>query len=371
MPSTPVPEMVLPTGHTSVTDLMPALVTGHGPGVDVLGSDVVDAAAVVVLVLDGLGAELLEARAAIVPTLAGLRRARVATVAPSTTAAGLTSITTGTAPGEHGIVGYRMLVQGEHLQSLRWRTDESGDVRRSLAAESIQPVQPFLGTAPTVVTKAEFETTGFTEAHLRGGVFRGYRSRGALVHRVVEALAEGDRLVYAYDSGLDTVAHEYGLGAASDHELRSLDDLVRRLLDALPSGVALAVTADHGLVDCGDLGAVDLDESVLAGARTRSGEGRFVWLHARSGRASEIVDAARAAHGDLAWVAPIEQVLDERWFGPVVGPAARARLGDVAIVAHAPMGFTDPADPGASRLVGRHGSLTPDEMFVPVLTAVA
>jgi len=47
-------------------------------------------------------------------------------------------------------------------------------------------------------------------------------------------------------------------------------------------------------------------------------------------------------------------------------PASVAsRLGDVALVAHAPVAFLDPADTGETRLMGRHGSLTSAEMAVP------
>jgi hypothetical protein len=48
-----------------------------------------------------------------------------------------------------------------------------------------------------------------------------------------------------------------------------------------------------------------------------------------------------------------------------------ARLGDVALVAHAPIAFDDPADTGSYRLQCRHGSLTSAEMLVPLLGARA
>jgi hypothetical protein len=43
------------------------------------------------------------------------------------------------------------------------------------------------------------------------------------------------------------------------------------------------------------------------------------------------------------------------------------RLGDVALVARAPVAFLDPADTGETRLLARHGSLTTAEMYVPLL----
>ena len=44
-----------------------------------------------------------------------------------------------------------------------------------------------------------------------------------------------------------------------------------------------------------------------------------------------------------------------------------ARLGDVALVPFAPTAFLDPADTGELRLKARHGSLTPAEMYIPLL----
>jgi hypothetical protein len=43
----------------------------------------------------------------------------------------------------------------------------------------------------------------------------------------------------------------------------------------------------------------------------------------------------------------------------------------VALVPFAPVAFLDGAESGEARMVGRHGSLTPAEMWVPLLAAQA
>ena len=73
---------------------------------------------VVLLVLDGLGWEQLEPRRSLAPSLYAMEGGPILTIAPSTTAATLTSIATGMAPGEHGVIGYRMDVEGEILNVL-------------------------------------------------------------------------------------------------------------------------------------------------------------------------------------------------------------------------------------------------------------
>ena len=57
--------------------------------------------------------------------------------------------------------------------------------------------------------------------------------------------------------------------------------------------------------------------------------------------------------------------------GPTVTDAAAGRLGDVLLAAKGTVAFHDPNDTGPYVLVGRHGSLTADEMLVPLLVGVA
>jgi hypothetical protein len=83
-----------------------------------------------------------------------------------------------------------------------------------------------------------------------------------------------------------------------------------------------------------------------------------------------LLSAASAAHDDVAWVMSRAQLIDGGWFGPVVSPPIAARLGDVALIARAPISFDDPADSGPYPLVCRHGSLTSAEMLVPLLACV-
>jgi hypothetical protein len=99
----------------------------------------------------------------------------------------------------------------------------------------------------------------------------------------------------------------------------------------------------------------------------QSGEGRFRWLHAMPGATGELADAAKRHHGDVAWVVTRDDVVAEGWFGPHVSDAALSRLGDVALVAREDVSFDDPADTGPYELIGRHGSMTPAEVYVPLL----
>lgn len=323
---------------------------------------------VVLLVLDGLGWHQMQERSSLLRGLSGMASTPIRTVAPTTTATALTSITTGQPPGEHGVIGYRMNVEGDDvLNVLRWCTSK-GDARETIPPESVQHDLAFGGQRPPIVVRAEFRDSGFTRAHLGGCRVVPYRMPSTLVAEILHQLAAGEPFIYAYYDGIDKVAHEYGLTSFYDAELVFVDRMVEYLVDALPPGAALVITADHGQVDVGP-NVLSPAPEVLAHVRAQSGEARFRWLHAHPGEEQALLEAARAHHSDVAWVMSREEILEQGWFGPKVLPGPLARLGEVALVARDDVAFEDAADTGPFVLVGRHGSMTPAEVEVPLLTA--
>jgi predicted AlkP superfamily pyrophosphatase or phosphodiesterase len=290
----------------------------------------------------------------------------ITTVAPSTTATALTSLTTGKAPARHGVVGYRVRVlEDEVLNVLRWST-AAGDARQRVPPESVQRLEPFLGTKPPVVTRGEFADSGFSRAHLAGSPHSGWRYPSTIAVRVRQLVNEGHDFVYAYYPGVDSVAHEFGFGDEYDAELAAADRIVGAVRDALPATAALVVVSDHGQVEVGDA-LVPIEADVARLTVLQSGEGRFRWLHAGPGLADRLLAVASERYGSVAWVRSRDQVVADGWFGGEPDAAGLHRLGDVALVAHEPVAFVDPADTGGSALRCRHGSLTPAEMFVPLL----
>lgn len=346
-----------------VANLVPALLEYPPLGDGWVPDEALAADQVVLFVVDGLGWQQLQARAEITPTLTAGRGGPITTIAPTTTAAALTSITTGSAPGEHGVVGYRIRVGGETMNALRWTTGR-GDVREHVPPRDFQRLPAFGGRAPVVVNKGDFVGSGFTLAHLDGVDYRPYSTTALLVHEVAAAVAEGHRFVYTYYDGLDRVGHERGHGSAFDAEFGFVDRLVADLRAALPDDVVLLITADHGQVDTGEH-MTPVGAELLAACAAVSGEDRFLWLHA-PGAEDAVLDGARAAHGEHAWVLTVDEVLDAKLLGTRVTSEARNRLGDVALIAKGRAGFVDPSARNP-RLFGRHGSLTPAEMYVPLL----
>ena len=101
----------------------------------------------------------------------------ITTVAPSTTACALTTLVTGRVPAEHGVVGYRVALDGDVMNVLQWSID-GRDARMRVPAPEFQPLPSFPGSSGPVpvVTRHDYGPTGFTAAHL------GRRRAAPLVH---------------------------------------------------------------------------------------------------------------------------------------------------------------------------------------------
>jgi hypothetical protein len=320
--------------------------------------------AVVLLILDGFGWNELQRRASDAPTIASLDGGSITSVVPSTTPTALSSISTGLPPAEHGVVGYRIWLGDGVLNVIRWAKQGAQPPDPS----AIQPRDAFGGQALPVVTRAGFRDSKFTDLLYRGADFHGYFSTSGLVETSRVLVERGERFVYAYYDGPDLVAHMHGMrDGYFEREVRYCDALVDQMLDALPERAALVVTADHGHVHFDD--RVDLGP-LNALCVAQSGESRFRYLHAKPGAAAELESAARELCIDRAWCFTRNQLLDEGWLGPKAPSAeVRRRIGDVVLAASGPIGFVDPNNPGESRLLSGHGSLTGDEMLVPFLAA--
>ncbi|MGH9048969.1 MAG: alkaline phosphatase family protein [Acidimicrobiia bacterium] len=348
-------------GGRCITGLAPALV-GAQP-VDWLPAPVAGADAVVLLVVDGLGWDAIGSHRSEMPELAGLDGGPITTVVPSTTASALTSLATGLAPSQHGLVGFRMRVDGTVLNVLSWHTDRG----RGPDPFLVQRHDAFLGRAVPAVTKREFRNSGFTDAQLRGTRFVGWSAVSSLIVHCRELIAAGERLVHAYYPSVDNVAHEYGVHSDFFRaELRAADALVGAMLDSLPASTALLVTSDHGQVQIEPEGWIALPELDPL-LDFQAGDARFRYLYARRGAAAELTAAAHDEAGGRAWVLTREQLLDEGWLGPRPTGSIGGRVGDVVMAARDPVAFVDPALPREAGLLAMHGSLTAAEMQVPLL----
>ncbi|ROR67136.1 type I phosphodiesterase/nucleotide pyrophosphatase [Agrococcus jenensis] len=318
-------------------------------------------AGAVVLLVDGLGASQLGQRAGHARTLAGAPGGSLDAGFPSTTAVALASLTTGALAGEHGIVGYDALVPGagvrNQLRDWGGPMDPAHWQRRPTLFES---------TTSIAIGEPRHAAGGFTNAVLRGAAYRGGRTM-AERFALAEQAARERALVYLYVPELDRAGHDRGWQSpAWTDALEEVDGLTAQLAASLRRDVGLIVTADHGMVDVDASGQRIAPPELLAGLAHVAGEPRCLQLHVDDDTdADAVAEAWRAWLGDGAWVATRQEVVDAGWLGEV-HPEVAPRLGDVFVAVRGRTAiYLDADDPGRG-MVGQHGSLTPDELRVPL-----
>jgi hypothetical protein len=356
----------------ALSDVLPsALAAASAPGwANALGFPT--ATSYVVFLVDGLGWNQLLAHPEEAPYLTTLAAVAdpITCGVPSTTATSLTSLGTALPPGAHGVVGFTSRIPGTNrlLDALRW--DSGVDPHEWQVYDTVFARAASQGTPTTVVSKRLFEGSGLTEASQRGARFVGADSIGERISSVVQASSPRGSLTYVYEGELDSTGHRSGSRSwAWDHQLAMADTFALRLREALPERVGLVVTADHGMVDVPPEGRLEVDDypELLDGVSLFGGEARFRHLYCASGAAVDVVAAWRECLAGNAWVVSRDEAIAEGWFG-AVDSHVRPRLGDVMVASRGNTAVVSSRRfEHEASLVGLHGSLSADEMLVPIL----
>jgi hypothetical protein len=358
----------------SLGDVVPAVAAALGSSIGDLPSrlPLPDAASYVVFLVDGLGAQLLRRHAHAAPFLSALLADQEVGTAgvPSTTATSLTSFGTGLTPGAHGLVGFTSRVPGTNnlLNALFW--DKKIDPVEWQPHPTAFARLTAAGVTVTVVNKREFRSSGLTVAAHRGAEYVGADRVGERIAAVVAASAMRPSMTYMYDGDLDWTGHRYGV--ASSHWLQQLsmvDAEAEQLRETLPAHTRLVVVADHGMIDSPADARIDVDEfpELRDGMVLLGGEARFRHLYCANGAVADVAATWRGFLGDRAQVLTRDEAVERGWFGPLT-PSVRPRVGDVVVACREANAIISTVDFGyEASLIGFHGSLTPDEMLIPMI----
>ncbi|MBI3948334.1 MAG: alkaline phosphatase family protein [Armatimonadetes bacterium] len=350
---------------------------------------------VVLVVVDALGHAQMEAHRAAAPALARmLARGRVATltsVLPTTTTAALTSLFTGLAPGEHGMLGHTLYLRelGILADLLRFHParlpGRGGLVSGETSARDLFPVATLFqalsaaGIHTRALMRRDLIGTPLSDIHLAGATRVPIAAASDLCVGLRRLVEQGPRplFVSAYREAVDALAHVYGPGSEEEAaEVRAFFALLEgEFLDALRPetrrNTLILITADHGQVHTRDAEAVRLDEHPHLAARLLmppAGDRRTSYLYART-EALETLERDLAAFTDRFHVVRATDALADGLFGR--GPLAAeapARVGDLVLLARGGATLVGhEKSPPATPMVGRHGGASAAEMEVPLI----
>lgn len=369
---------MLPTGQDyagSLTDVVPSLLASIGVESFKNSLELRGATSAVLVLVDGLGDENLTAARGHARFLLGTRNRRrvLRTVFPSTTACALVSLMTGETPGQHGVVGYRVLnpVSGAIVNQLTELDLAPPDWMRSRTL-----AQQATGTARVfVVGRAKFADSALTRTVYRGAEYIPAESLAERFEQAAAVARNPGRLVLVYASELDSAAHKFGVSSSKwTEQLELLDAELRDLRASLPSDVSVVVTADHGVLDVHSAEQIVFGAGALTqGVAHVGGEPRCLQLYLEPGAETDsVLSAWQDAFSDVAHVLAREEVMKHNLLGSVTEQISE-RMGDVFVIARKNVVFYDGRESNTApqRMIGQHGALSDIEMTIPLIELAA
>lgn len=359
----------------SLADVFPSCLAALGVDAHPNRLGLAPAHSAVVILVDGLGELNLKSHRAHARYLSSARTGgALQTVFPSTTSSALASLTTGTWPGQHGLVGYK--VRDPKSGSLINQLRDLGSVHDAGTWALSTPLYSRArdaGIATTVVSHPRLRATPLTSVIHAGAAVVSAPTIEERLERASKLVAQQEsQLVLVYISELDEAAHKFGVNSTEwTVWLEQLDHAVSHFTSRLPANVGVVLTADHGVVDVPAHKQLlfGTSDEQMQGISQVGGEPRCLQLYIEEGAvASEVAARWNAEFGEVADVLTRDQVIAHRLMGDV-HPDAVDRMGDVFVIARKLVVFYDARDEAQTgrAMIGQHGSLSEDELRIPNL----
>jgi hypothetical protein len=326
----------------------------------------------------------------------------ITTVFPSTTAAALTTVSTGLTPQEHGLPEWYVYMQelGEVIVTLPFA--RVGDKGRDTLDGVINPRVLFdgqtifqrlrrAGVSCTSLTNRALANTSYSTVSRRGSNVAPYSTASDLtvsLRRLIER-SRGPNLFYAYWSFVDTIEHIYGPNTDESQVEASLishafqEGFLSKLNREAARKTLILVTADHGQIRVAPEKTLYMNRwGRLTRALQRSPTGSMIppWGSARDAYLQVEEDkldvTMRYLEKKLEGVASIlktEDAVKQGIFG-INRPTRkfRRRIGNLMILPHGTRTIWFRYRKGDSLdLRGHHGGLSEDEMTIQLAAARA
>ena len=326
---------------------------------------------VCVLLIDGLGSFNLKSSAAHAGYLNSRPSLPASCFFPATTATSIVSFATGKPPWATNFIGYQIYERSSDTKRnllTGWESQESAHEFQNL--ETISEMALNQSIEFHTVAPAAYEDSGFTAATMRGSSFHGTKSLEERFAIAKTLLADAkQKVVYLYVPELDQLAHAKGWQSqAWLSKLEDLDAQVSFLASSLNKNSAIIVTADHGVIDVPQSNHVYIDsyidkESLL----NVGGDTRALYLYLKDASSTD------------AHLATLEQAVGESCY--VITPQALIEAGywskdmeydlvpDILILAKKEVALyhRDFAKKKSLEMIGHHGSITQQEMSIPLI----
>ena len=375
----------------SIVNLMSSIIAAYGgqytdyPPLEQLSPDRLgETRNLVLVVLDGLGYNYLMQHGK-GSVLHQYLRHPITSVAPPTTATAITTFLTGLAPQQHGLTGWFTWFRevGSVLAVLPFKPRCSHEPlgRSGISAEALfghVPLFDRLEVESYSLCPDWIAQSDFNRAHLGRAEPVPYQDLDDCLTRIAQIARAHDKrkYIYAYWPGYHRLAHQQGIGSdgTSEH-FAELDAGFARLLDGLAgSGTTVIVSADHGFEDIPHAQRISLHAHPVMKACLSiplCGEQRLSYAYVRHGKREQFEYYIEQHLSHAIELHHSEKLLQDNLFG--LGephPELLSRIGDYILIMKAGYVIRDPiAGEKPPQMIGFHGGLSAQEMYVPFICA--
>ena len=326
-----------------------------------------------IVLIDGMGMNALKLVGSTLPIFQQLKhQTQLSATFPSTTSSSLTSLGTGRHVGSHGMVGYTMRVPHSGsperlLNALKW--DERVDPHMWQRQKTLFERGSEHGLKVSHVAAKRYEDTGFTRAALRGANYRGVNVIDDMVRETGLALRDSGSFAYVYINDVDDASHREGLGSEKFHSaMARAAELITKLVENLPKGSRMWITADHGMINRDDFCVLGKGNDLLQNVSLLGGEPRVRYLYLRPGTIEETRSQWQDYLGDKITIYSREEAINRELFGPDVEERNIERIGDLIVIANHNFILVEPdREELQLAMVGHHGGVTAAETEIPLL----
>ena len=322
---------------------------------------------------------------------------------PSTTALHVTNIATGQSGGESGV--YEWFVYEPSLNKiiaplpfcLAGADRPDCLVDYGLTVEKVFPSR----TIFEELAGNEVESYSFQDRHICNSIcsralgkgselvpFSGLKEGLSKLRHVLFESPTRRKYCYFYYHQFDSQCHHDGPHSSSalslgKSVLKQIDDFVTSLKSLSEKGrTLLLICADHGHTEVDPRTTVFINqtipqivEMIELGADNRplvpAGSARDLFLHIKPQYVAESIELLSNRLEDRAEVHRVEELIDLGFFGPVVSPLFRSRVGNVVILPHSNHTvWWYEKDRFGMNFLGHHGGLTANELTSALLSVV-
>lgn len=338
---------------------------------------------IILIIIDGLGYEYLLKHGRGSFLRQNLKR-KIASVFPSTTAAAMTSYSTGLAPGEHAITGWFMFLKeiGAIVKILPFST-RAGDFK--LEAGKIKYKDIFneksffanLKAASTVILHQDYFNSEHSRLNYRGAKRLPFTNFNGFFKQIDRASQANKRrkFIFAYWPKLDSLCHKKGTDSleAKNH-FHALDKKIKKLAASLKrKNTAIIVSADHGLIDTKEKDKIielkNHPKFVATLAMPLTGEPRAVYCYVRPGKVKQFESYVRTEFKKCCKLYKSEDLIKNNFFGlSEPNEKLKDRIGDYVLIMKENYIMKDFVLGEKQKIhFGNHGGMSLEEMFVPVV----